>query len=386
MERWQDALDIIESLSRPASLPGGAWPEGAMLLSLSGLDALCRQKLGLPVTTDPRIFPLGDAVYGFRHGGEFTATSDGLWIADGNQLLQLDFNLKTNFVVRLPTQGGFVGCLCAGGGKIYIGTASEGLIEFDKATHQCRQWTERDGLYMNSMSSLCLQGDTLWIGYGNLMVSRAGGLGRLDLPTGRFMAFTPSLSSTLKKINDPLWMMHGISKDEVDPPDQPPGGIVIGLLAMSGGDIITVSDKGVQRYHPQNNTWEMLWGGRTATCAVCTDTSLLVAARQDADRSTVAIGGRSGLHVQSLNDRQWQRFGTNGVFPNENIHGLALDGRDVWLGGTGFFGVFNLDQKTLRKVCYTRSLWVNHMEIAGDCVWLRNEQGCLFRIPLSVAN
>ena len=86
LERWKDALDVMESLpARP--IPAGrdtAWLRGTIPGATNDLAALCRQKLGLPeLPPDPRLFKLGNYVFHLEHGGTFTATEDGLGLPAG---------------------------------------------------------------------------------------------------------------------------------------------------------------------------------------------------------------------------------------------------------------------------------------------------------------
>src|SRR5205823_3637353 len=131
------------------------------------------------------------------------------------KLSHLGFDLHTNKTSQLPISADApITCLCIGPQRLWVGTAGEGLIEHDKLTGASRLLTEKDGLLINYISSLCLHDDTLWIGYGR---ERAGGLGRFDLPTGKITALTPSLPS------------DALETASFDPADGPPRRSVFAL-------------------------------------------------------------------------------------------------------------------------------------------------------------
>jgi hypothetical protein len=383
LEQWNDALKIVEGFpSLPvATQSAELWLKGTIPGSSSDVDALCRLKLGLPaLPPDPRIFKLGRPSFGFARGGSFTTTPEGLWIAGGDKLLQLDFNLMTNLDISLPSQGACPACVCAGSSQIYIATQGAGLIEFNKSTRQCRRWTEKDGLYYDFVNCLCLQGDTLWIGFGR-QESHGGAVGRLDLTTGHLTAFTASASS--------LQSMSTLQS----PPTEGPRETVLSLAAGPDGDMFVASYAGFQRYHAQADKWERLVSGWQVQSVVCNAKAVFVAnflsfsyrfPYHGVFLDGVEKEPQCGLQVQTLSDGKWNSFGETAAIPQPCATALALDGADVWLGGRGYIGVINPEQKTMRKFCYTHAAEVYHMEVAGDSVWSQLN-GWLYRIPLSVA-
>jgi tetratricopeptide (TPR) repeat protein len=371
LERWKDALDILESFpSWPVAITDSSkpWLKGTIPGLPSDLAALCRRKLGLPAAPpDPRLFSLADSLIGFDSGLSFTTCPDGLWLAGGGKLLQLDFGLATNLDVRLPYQGVIPAFVCAGASQVFVATAGAGLIEYNKTTRKCRQWTEKDGLYSDAVQCLCLQGDTLWIGYGSDWRGGAAGIGRMDLPTGRLTAFTPSVSSSLAGR---------------DPSTQAPRTLVLSLAAGPDGDMFVSSrNKGVQRYHAREDRWDMVTNS-APPCVACNATTLFI----PYGYMTMDGWGKNlqPLRLQTLSDGHWEGFGKEAGLPQPTASAIALDGQDIWLGGRGFIGVINPAQKTMRKFCYTQIAEVYHMEVAGGWVWVQL-RGSLFRIPLSVA-
>jgi hypothetical protein len=327
---------------------------------------MCRRKLGLPVTTDPRVFTLDDPFLSYDRGLAFATGSDGLWIACGDKLLQLDFDLATNLTISLPSHGTPPSFVCVGSSQIYIGTFGAGLIAYDKQTRRCRHWTEEDGLFSDFISCLLLQGDTLWIGFADNML--LGGFGRLDVPTGRLSAFTPSVATSLQR-NMRDW----------DSPTQGPRQAVVAVATGPDGNLFVASmNKGVQRYDVHQDTWQ-LYRYCSVQDMACNSTALFLA-----DRWAGLSAGNSSLQMQTFSDGQWQGFGDKAAIPQQSVTAIALDGKDVWLGGRGFIGVFDPQLKAMRKFCYLRTLTVCRIEIAGGYVWAE-ANGWLFRIPHSVA-
>ena len=194
VERWKDALGIFESFTNRSVTIGGAGPWGrAFAAVLTGQQAdWCREKLGKAVKRDPVEQELAKQILCLHAPSDFLMTEDGLWVATEDSLLNLSFELATNLVVKLPGTV-TVTCLATGGGKIWVGTDGNGLIEFDRSSKRCRSLTEADGLLMDYISSLLWTENQLWIGYGR---NAGGGLGSLDLKTEKLTAYMHSLLAT----------------------------------------------------------------------------------------------------------------------------------------------------------------------------------------------
>ena len=257
----------------------------------------------------------------------------------GGKLRQLDFGLATNLDVRLPYQGVIPAFVCAGTSQVFVATAGAGSIQYNKTTRKCRQWMEKDGLYSDAVRCLCLQGDTLWIGYGSEWRGGGAGIGRMDLPTGRLTAFTPSVSSSLAGR---------------DPSTQAPRNIVLPMAAGPDGDMFVSSrNKGVQRYHAREDRWDMVTNSAPRMRGL---------QRNGPVSSPMATSTMDGwveetvqtLRMQTLSDGHWEGFGKEAAIPIPTASAIALDGQDIWLGGRGFIGVINPAQKTMRKFCYTQ--------------------------------
>ena len=231
-KQWEKALRIFETFSNQPVRMGNNGPWGYMFrIVFPGKWAdRCREKFGLQLTPNPFEFKMGKPLLCLCSPSTFTADADGLWLGINGQLLYLNFELKTNFVTNLPLDASVtITTICQTPSSVWIGTDGAGLIEFDKATQQIRLLTQKDGLFMNSISSLCLSDNELWIGYG-------AGLGRLDLLTKQLTSFTLSLTNDLNILKD------SIGNTARESGNQPTRRQVIALAGGISGDVWFLTD------------------------------------------------------------------------------------------------------------------------------------------------
>jgi hypothetical protein len=93
----------------------------------------------------------------------------------------------------------------------------------------------------------------------------------------------------------------------------------------------------------------------------------------------------NGVAVLTLSDGHWDQFGQSSGLPMADSTATAFGGKDVWVGGKGYIGVLDLENKNVRKRGYMQANAVDHLEVAGGFLWAQFG-GDLYRIPLSVAN
>ena len=415
LESWHQALAALEDLGDISIVMQADGPWGAAWTPFvpARQAALCREKLGLSPFVKAGHFIMDKPCLCFHTPSTFAASTDGLWVAIGAQLLQLGFDLRTNKVVSLPISG-FAGitALCLGPDRIWIGTAGEGLIEYDKGNGNCRLLTERDGLLINHISSLCLQEETLWIGFGH---EQAGGLGSLDLRTGRLFAFTPALPA------DPLDAVVSETADE------PPRHLVTGLTVGAPGELwMLVASRGLCRYRIAPKLWDTttlgngVWlrcfgvngenviGGFSLAQVRLTirndrsagNTNLLGTtdrvvtfeeqAQLQADpamkgRIKAFAGGglpdKAELRLRHFGDGRWETISQGATFP-EAPDVLQLDGSDLWLGGRGYIAAFDLNQHKIRASCTISAKSVDRLQVAGGYLWAQFDKH-LYKVPLS---
>jgi ligand-binding sensor domain-containing protein len=335
----------------------------------------------------------------------------GLWVAIGGQLLRLDLDLRTNLAVTLPIDASVpITALCLLPSKVWIGTQGAGLIELDKMSHQCRHFTEADGLLMNDIASLEPDGDTLWIGYGG---ATGGGLGRMDLLSGKLNSFTPSINADA-----------GASTSE-----PPPRGVIGKIVAGGDGNLWLFVGNDIRQFHVKRNVWETLprqtdgW-----VYSFCADSKYLVEGvsfdlleigiqnkiarntpANDLHRTNIVVTRaelrllqtnlhtngshrwvssigirdqrRGAVAIQNLNDHHWQTLEDADGFPNPPS-AVTLDGDNLWVGGEGTIALVDLKENKVKKFCHINADAVDRIQIAGGYVWAQFD-GNLYRAPLS---
>lgn len=344
-EQWKLALDAFDSFSNKLvrAEGGGPWGKAFVPILTGKMADHCRDKLGQATVRDSREFDIGPNLVCMHTASEFACDADGLWVAIAGQLIRLDFDFKTNMVVKLPIDLNTpISCLSVGGKKIWIGTGGEGLVEFDKASRNCRRFTEADGLMMDYLTSLQASGELLWIGYGG---TTGGGLGQLDIRTQKFKSFMPSLNS-----------LGGEA-----PPRQP----IKNITTRGDGDLWILSSHKIQKFHVLRDSWETL-----PNKAGYYVTSFSV----DADRLIEGIdqggliGSKSGLEVLTFSNKKWQSFVDTDGLPNSPTT-MSLYGQELWLGGEGFITLVNLKDLKVRKFCPIRARSVDSIQVGGGYLW-----------------
>ena len=379
-ERWQDALNLFESCSNQPVMMNGKGPWGCAFMPVLTDEAAdyCRKKLGLEVAQDPRKFDMGEPLFCLCTPSAFAVEENGLWIAIGGQLLHLNFDLKTNLVVTLPVDSDTpISCMSLGSSNIWIGTYGQGLIEFDKASHQIRHLTGKDGLMMDDIASLRLAESTLWIGYGKRTYtytgqgySLGGGLGRLDLSTHQFTSYTLSLSDGPE--------VHRQTGGNIVPEasDKPTRRPVIAMAGGLAGDVWFVAENDptrLHRYQARNNSWEAtLWN----CSSLASDNSRLFVGHYG------SATGPLGVSVLDLKSNHWHELTAIGGLTPNAVSTFALDGRNLWVGGLGYIALLDVDQDKTIKFAHIKSSAVDRIQIAGGYVWAQFDWH-LYRVPLS---
>jgi hypothetical protein len=361
-ERWRQALAVFESFTNQPVLmdnqgPWGTWSTPV----LTGREAAyCRQKLGLPAAKSGMEFDMGKPLMCLCTPSTFAADNNGLWVGIGGRLLYLDFELKTNLEIRLSMDESVpISALCPTASNVWIATGGEGLIEFDRTSHQCRRRMVKDGLLLDTISSLYLAGETLWIGYGRRTFLSTetgqkfpGGLGKLDLPTGSLSSFTASLSQLGTAGNG-----------------KPTSETVMAMTDGATGDIWFVTDLSMpclHRYRTRDNVWD---GGNIQACSSLSSDPKRVFLGQYWNWSGVDKPGPLGVSVLDFNDGKWRPLKGAVELPSGAVSTLTLDGDDLWVGGMGYVALVDPVQDKVRKFAYVRASVVDKIQIGGGYVW-----------------
>jgi hypothetical protein len=365
MEHWQQALAVFDSFSnQPVVMyENGPWGPGLNPVITSKQAKYCREKLGISEVHNPLEFDMGKPLLCLCAPSTFMADDNGLWVGIGGQLLHLDFDLKTNLVVNLPVDASVpITALCLTSSNIWIATDGDGLVEFDKASQQCRHFMEKDGLLMDKIASLCLVGNTLWIGYGHntfypiaVEQTEPGGLGKLDLSTGHFTSFMPSFSET--------------EKGNFEKPTRI---TVMAINAGTGGDLWFITADPVpllHRFQPRNNLWD---GSPQACTALVGNSKELIMSHY----------GSPGLSVLDFGDGRWRNLKGTTELLSGMVSTLTVDGDNLWVGGVGYIALVNPVQDKVRRFAYVQASAVNRIQVGGGYVWAQFDWH-LYRARLS---
>jgi hypothetical protein len=373
VNRWAEALNIFESYSnRPVYLGnGGPWGPAFTVVLTSKETAVCREKLGLPPVRDPREFDFGKPLLCFCPSGytsdsqlllskfgAFATQADALWIGIAGQLSKLDFGLKTNLSVPLPIDATVpIMAIQPTSSNVWIATGGAGLLRFDQASGKCSRLTAKDGLMMDFISCLRINGENLWIGYGQ---ESSGGVGCLDLRTRRAVSLTSSLGGT-----------QG---------NQAPRRPVVALAAAKGSEMWLVTQNILFRYDIEKGTWESAPGCLCCTTVANSATDLFVGLGQVGSHDKKRVIGL-GVRAFNFQAQQWRDFPLVPAFPNEMVDALTPDGRNLWVGGQGYVALVDPAQGKVIRFAYVRARSVDQIETAGGFVWAQFGHH-LYRAPV----
>jgi hypothetical protein len=414
LNRWQDALDLFARLPPSPLHPriSGPWGTPQAFIEPDKMADVCRAKLGPLAKRDARECDLGSIYLEMQSDFMFATAEEGLLVATEGRLHGLDFNFKTNYIVPIPGGAGFqtYTCMCAGPGNIWLGSDGGGLFEFDKTKRAFRRRTEADGLAKNWIASLCLVGDSLWIGYGG---ASGGALGRLTLRDGKITSFMNSFTPSQN--------------------DSPPKAAFTQLDPAPGGDLLAVADQSLWRYHVQADSWEQLQARHdfdsfveslaadakhlvegmgivqveieieTKPDSSASSDQLLKTTRivstQEASRlrtesktnglrQTIqegvigALNPSGAIIVRTFPHAEagWQTIAEPGVLTSPPTT-LALDGKDTWAGGKGYIAVADLDNMTIRRFYRIPFGQVWRIQPAAGYMWVQVNRR-LYRLAL----
>jgi len=313
---------------------------------------------------------------------DLTLTTDeqGLWIGLEGQLVHLDFDLKTNLVVKLPMSGpAQITAICPTATNIWIGTDGGGLYDFDKG-HQFHHLGKEDGLLMDEIASLYPTREALWIGYGRRArqaePKSAGGLGKIDLRTRQSTSFKPS----------------GLEGREVS---VGLGGRVAtgtptrcSVLAVSEGapeQIWFVADRPpplLCRYRTGADAWDNAVG-QACSCLLRDARHLFVGRYWNyfgENRTEQSLG----VSILDLSDKNgaWRELKRPDGLPPGRVTALALDSGRLWVGGFGYIALVDPAKDELCAVAHVQAESVDYLQTAGGFLWAQfNCQ--LYRVNLS---
>jgi tetratricopeptide (TPR) repeat protein len=385
-EKWKEALAVFESLSnRPVLMAeNGPWGRGLCPVLTSRVIEFCRDKLNLPQMRDPLEFDLGKQLIWLPPPATFAADNDGLWIGINGQLMQLDFELNTNFVVNLPMDASArISSICTTPTSVWVGTLGEGLIACDKQTHKCRHFTVEDGMMMNAISSMNLRDNTLWIGYGHEYrvvgasseQSGEGGLGFLNLSSLKFSSFTPSIADDVDT--------HKITRGNLatESTDAPTSRGIRTLVTDSRGQVWFATEAHpLRRYRVTENDWKGFPNIRQCS-SLATDAGHLFVGTYG-NYFGKQPSGPLGIWVMDFQDNNWRQLKSVTNLLPDVVTTIASDGPYLWVGGLGYIAQVDPVQDKILHFAYVKSPTVDRIQIAGGYVWAQFDWR-LYRVPIS---
>jgi len=284
------------------------------------------------------------------------------------------------------------------------------LIEVDKASRKPRHWTQDDGLLLNEISCLCLDGQTLWIGFGQEDAD-AGGVGKLDLATSRFTMFTAPIAR-MPEVAAPHMPAVVDYQRQADVPPR----LTLRKIDVSPDQVWTISAEGIRTYCPSSGAWKLLSlpGGMHPTAFLPAPEQVTVAFEAWAhpmepvarvkippepagtpapDNASAGAGHPTdfqaayplhscGIANCSFTPRQWSMLTENGSTLPAAPTSVLAHGQDLWLAGPGYVAVFDRRREAPRRICPIEGRSVDSLHVFGGYVWAKFNRH-LYRAPLA---
>jgi hypothetical protein len=385
-QQWATAMRVLDSMGHRTVRMNRPGPWGyAFTPVLPAVVANeCRAKAEKPALKDPMLFEIGATPYvSFNPNGprmfSFEAEGADLWMATYNEIKR--FSGDGPFAAAKPqevhafqraTQTGNT-CVCVSRNYIWAGTVDDGLVEFDRKTGACRRLTMADGLMLNGIIGLALQGQTLWIAYRN---GANGGVGALDVETHKISTLTPSLPPAAGDNSQP-WHSQARLDDDRQAPTLP----VTSMAPVGNGEMwFAVSEKGLRRFRNSGGDWETLW--RTGSndrgiAAMAADTGhglLLLANRE----FTVLDGEKSrsgGLITYDYRQHKAGFLQIHDGLPSNDLTAVATDSKVAWVGGRGFVAVVDVLNRKVLRIAFVSASKIQRIQLGQNYAWIAISSG-----------
>ena len=199
---------------------------------------------------------------------------------------------------------------------------------------------------------------------GKSHLAVAGGLGRLDLATGKFSSFVPSIASRKSTIGEAA--------------DQPTQLAVQALAVDKDSDVwVGTFNQPLRCYRSRSGAWE-----RSIYSGNCTS----LAADQDrvfAGWYWNFEGSKKGLVGVSMLKKggDWSSLPESTELAAGVVTALLPAGNELFVGGAGYIARFDMQQSKLLNFAYLSST-VDRLVIGGEYLWA--QYNCaLHRIALT---
>ncbi len=375
---WSTAISILDSMGHRTvrMYMGGPWG-GAFAPVLPAVVAdKCRAKAGKPALKDPMRFEIGETPYvGFDGARTFSfeVEEESLWIAAYDQIKM--FRGDGPFMAAKPTelheferttQSGNT-CICVSSDYIWAGTYDDGLLELDRRTGVCRRLTMKDGLLLNDISGLKLQGKTLWIAYKK---GENGAVGTLDLHSHKISSFTPNLSPEAGANSQPWY-----NQLKLDDNHQAPTLPVTSMAPGETGEMwFAVKGKGVRRFRSSGGNWDPIGlpGGIETFVDMAAEVTpgLLLLADREYDVLDNEKSRSGGLYVYDYRQNSFDRFQIYQGLPSNDVTAVAADGRIAWVGGRGFVAVVDIQERKVLRIAFISASTIRGIQLNSTHAWI----------------
>jgi hypothetical protein len=259
--------------------------------------------------------------------------------------------------------------ICVSKDYIWAGTYNDGLLELDRRTGACRRLTMQDGLPLNTISGLKLQGQTLWIAYQN---GDNGAVGTLDLTSHKFSTLTPALSPGAGADSQPSY-----NQAVLDDLHQAPRLPVSSMTEGESGEMwFAITEKGLQRFRSLDGSWDTIL--RIAprdmfSRAMVADTTrglLFLSKREyavlDGTKST-----SGGLVIYDYRQNKREMLQIYQGLPSNDVTAVAVDGRIAWVGGRGFVAVMDVPARKVLRIAYVSASQILRIQLTRAHAWIQ---------------
>jgi hypothetical protein len=384
-KQWSTAISILGTIQHRVVHMNhrGPWGFAFVAVAPAAIADECRARAGLPAVKDPMRFELGNVPYVSFLGARmysFALEREDVWLGTYSQIKR--FRGEGPFAADQPvelhefnrsTDGGNT-CVCLTADYVWAGTANDGLLELNRKTGACRRLTMNDGLLMNGISGLKLQGNTLWITYGNV---DSGGIGMLDLATHKFSALTPTLSPGAGT-NSQTRYDQGLLEDPHQPPQLP----ISAMTSGAAGEMwFAIWRHGIRRFRGSGGGWDAplelgKWEPEFTDFAA------------EPALGMVMFSSRNGGYIvydYVHNQTSWAHDYRVAV-PCDDVSAVALDGRIAWVGGNGFVAVVDIVEKRMLRVAYISASKVASIRLDRTHAWVALSCGKEFDDPNYAGN
>jgi hypothetical protein len=381
-EQWLTAAAILDSIGH-RTVPmnrDGAWGRAFAPVLPAVVVNECRAHAGKPALQDPMRFELGDTpyVHFIRDGPRFfsfEAAGDDLWIGIYKQIKR--FSGPGPFAALKPvemhefqrsTQTATTS-ICLGPEFIWVGTFDDGLFELNRGTGEFRHFTMTNGLLLNGISHLYLQGQTLWIAY---QYANDGAVGTLDLQTRKFSTLTPNLGPDPAAAAQPF-----MSQNKLERWDQAPQLPISCLTEGDPGEMwFGVDEKGLQSYRISEGRWRTITDAfdyKTYLSGVTSDQThglVLVTTRE----TGILDGEKSrsgGLVLYDYRQNKQAKMQIYQGLPSNDLTSIAVDGSVAWIGGRGFVAVVDIPEQKVLRIAYLSANCIKKIQLGKTYAWIQ---------------